>query len=167
MSLGVTLSAPDEERTNVDEPYLRTRIKVALGGRGAEEVVYGTISAGAESDIQQLTGIARQMVGRWGMSKAIGPIAVLPSEAQGPLLPGASEVSESTQQLVDEEVRRIVDEAHEEVVGLLTQHRDKLESLTNALLDRETLDEDEAYAAAAVARERPEAVEREVVTEPG
>jgi cell division protease FtsH len=167
MSLGVTLSAPDEERTNLDEPYLRTRIKVALGGRGAEEVVYGTISAGAESDIQQLTGIARQMVGRWGMSKAIGPIAVLPSEAQGPLLPGASEVSESTQQLVDEEVRRIVDEAHEAVVGLLTQHREKLESLTSALLERETLDEDEAYAAAGVARERPEAVEREVVTEPG
>jgi cell division protease FtsH len=75
-------------------------------------------------------------------------------------------VSESTQRLVDEEVRRIVDEAHEEVVGLLTQHRDKLDSLTHALLERETLDEDEAYAAAGVARERPEAVEREVVTEP-
>jgi cell division protease FtsH len=167
MSLGVTLSAPDEERTNLDEPYLRTRIRVALGGRGAEEVVYGTISAGAESDIQQLTSIARQMVGRWGMSKAVGPIAVLPSEAQGPLLPGASEVSESTQQLVDEEVRRIVDEAHEDVLSLLTRHRDKLESLTNALLERETLDEDEAYAAADVARERPETVEREAVPEPG
>jgi cell division protease FtsH len=165
MSLGVTLSAPDEERTNLDEPYLRTRIKVALGGRGAEEVVYGTISAGAESDIQQLTGIARQMVGRWGMSKAIGPITVLPSEARGPLLPGASEVSESTQKLIDDEVRRIVDEAHEEVVRLLADHRDKLESLTGALLARETLDEDEAYEAAGVARERAEAAPREVVTE--
>jgi cell division protease FtsH len=101
------------------------------------------------------------------MSKAVGPIAVLPSEAQGPLLPGASEVSESTQQLVDEEVRRIVDEAHDEVVSLLSRHRDKLESLTNALLERETLDEDEAYAAADVARERPETVEREAVPEPG
>src|SRR4051794_33285876 len=154
MSLGVTLSAPDEERTNLDEPYLRTRIKVALGGRGAEEVVYGTISAGAESDIQQLTAIARQMVGRWGMSKAVGPVAVLPSESQGPLLPGASEVSESTQRLVDEEVRRIVEEAHAEVIALLTEHRGQLESLTAALLEHETLDEPEAYDAAGVPRER-------------
>ena len=92
MSLGVTISAPDVERTNYDEEHLITRIKVALGGRVAEELVYDSISAGAESDIQQLTMIARQMVGRWGMSRAIGPIAVLPSEAQSPLLPGAAEV---------------------------------------------------------------------------
>ena len=96
MSLGVTISSPDNERTNYDVEYLTGRIQVALGGRIAEELVYGSISAGAESDIQQLTGIARQMVGRWGMSPAIGPIAVIPSDAQGPLLPGVSEVSEST-----------------------------------------------------------------------
>ena len=93
MSLGVTISSPDSERTNYDVEYLVGRIQVALGGRIAEELVYGSISAGAESDIQQLTGIARQMVGRWGMSPEIGPIAVIPSEAQGPLLPGVSEVS--------------------------------------------------------------------------
>jgi cell division protease FtsH len=157
MSLGVTLSAPDEERPNLDEPYLRARIKVALGGRGAEEVVYDTVSAGAESDIQQLTQIARQMVGRWGMSKAIGPIAVLPSEGSGPLLPGAAEVSESTQQILDEEVRRIVEEAHSDVVALLGEHREKLDRLTEALLENETLDESDAYAAAGVARERADA----------
>src|SRR3712207_2336700 len=112
MSLGVTISAPDVERTNYDYEHLITRIRVALGGRVAEELVYDSISAGAESDIQQLTMIARQMVGRWGMSRAIGPIAVLPSEAQNPLLPGAAQVSETTQRLVDEEVRRIVEEAH-------------------------------------------------------
>ncbi len=156
MSLGVTLSAPEEERTNFDEPYLRNRIKVALGGRGAEEVVYETASAGAESDIQQLTRIARQMVGRWGMSRSIGPIAVLPSEANGPLLPGAAEVSERTQQVVDDEVRRIVEEAHVEVVELLTEHRAQLDSLAEALLARETLDEVDAYAAAGVPRERRE-----------
>ena len=167
MSLGVTLSAPDEERTNLDEPYLRGRIRVALGGRGAEEVVYGTISAGAESDIQQLTAIARQMVGRWGMSKAVGPVAVLPSESQGPLLPGASEVSESTQELIDAEVRRIVDEAHTDVIRLLSDHREQLESLTAALLAAETLDEEDAYEAAGVSRVRPEPAAREVVTEPG
>src|SRR5215208_2412661 len=119
MSLGVTISAPDVERTNYDEEHLLTRIKVALGGRVAEELVYDSISAGAESDIQQLTAIARQMVGRWGMSRVIGPIAVLPSEAQNPLLPGASQATESTRRLIDEEVRRIVDEAHQDVSRLL------------------------------------------------
>jgi cell division protease FtsH len=154
MSLGVTISAPDVERTNYDEEHLLTRIRVALGGRVAEELVYDSISAGAESDIQQLTMIARQMVGRWGMSREIGPVAVIPSEAQGPLLPGSSEVSESTRKLIDDEVRRIVDDAHAAVTRLLTEHRDRLDSLTEALLAAETLDEDEAYAAARVDRER-------------
>jgi cell division protease FtsH len=153
MSLGVTISAPDVERTNYDFEHLITRIKVALGGRVAEEIVYDSISAGAESDIQQLTVIARQMVGRWGMSRAIGPIAVLPSEAQNPLLPGASQTSERTQQLVDEEVRRIVDDAHSAVTQLLADNRDRLDSLTEALLAAETLDEDAAYEAARVQRE--------------
>ena len=163
MALGVTLSAPDIEKSNYEEQYLIGRIRVSLGGRVAEEIVYGTITAGAESDIQQLTAIARQMVGRWGMSKAIGPIAVLPSEAQGPLLPGASEVSESTQQVLDQEVRRIVDAAHDEVTRLLTENRDKLDALTEALLAAETLDEDEAYRAAGVERDGT----KRVVADPG
>jgi len=154
MSLGVTISAPDVERTNYDEEHLITRIQVALGGRVAEELVYDSISAGAESDIQQLTAIARQMVGRWGMSRVIGPVAVLPSEGQNPLLPGAAGVSETTQRLVDEEVRRIVEEAHNAVSKLLSEHRDRLDSLTEALLAAETLDEDAAYEAARVPRER-------------
>ena len=150
MALGVTLSAPESDRSNYDEPYLHAKIRVALGGRVAEELVYGTITTGAESDIQQLTGIARGMVGRWGMSKVIGPIAVLPSEGQGPLLPGAQETSETTQRLVDEEVRRIVDDAHRDVTQLLSDNRDRLDSLTEALLREETLDQEAAYAAADV-----------------
>ncbi len=86
---GVTLSTPDADRVSYSREDLEAKIRVALGGRVAEEVVYGTITTGAESDIQQLTQIARQMVGRWGMSEAIGPIAVLPGEGQGPFLPGA------------------------------------------------------------------------------
>ena len=121
MSLGVTISAPDVERTNYDEEHLLTRIRVALGGRVAEELVYDSISAGAESDIQQLTAIARQMVGRWGMSRAIGPVAVIPTDGQNMLLPGVSEVSESTRRLIDEEVRRIVEEAHAAVAQLLAE----------------------------------------------
>ena len=85
------------------------------------------------------------------MSRAIGPIAVLPSEGQNMLLPGAAQTSEATQQLVDEEVRRIVDDAHAAVSKLLADHRDQLDSLTEALLAAETLDEDAAYEAARVA----------------
>jgi cell division protease FtsH len=151
-ALGVTFAAPDDDRANYEESWLRAKIKVALGGRVAEEVVFGTITTGAESDIQQLTQIARGMVGRWGMSDAIGPIAVLPQDQQGMLLPGSQGASESTQRLVDEEVRRIVEESYLEVRDLLTANRDKLDSLTEALLREETLDEDPAYAAAQVPR---------------
>lgn len=152
MALGVTLSAPEADRFNYDEAYLRGKILVALGGRVAEEVIYGTITSGAESDIQQLTRIARGMVVRWGMSEAIGPIAVEPSQSNGMLLPGSEQVSQATQELIDKEVRRIVDEAHHDVVILLTNHRDQLEQLTQALLKVETLDEIEAYQAAGVPR---------------
>ncbi len=151
MALGVTLSTPDADRVSYSLEELDAKIRVALGGRVAEEVVFGAISTGAESDIQQLTQIARQMVGRWGMSKTIGPVAVLSSDGQGPLLPGVSETSEHTQRLIDEETQRIVSEAHSEVTRLLGEHRDQLESLTKALLAAETLDAPEAYAAAGVA----------------
>jgi len=150
LALGVTFAAPDADRFNYSEQELRAKIKVALGGRVAEEIVFGDLTTGAESDIQQLTMIARQMVGRWGMSKAIGTIAVLPADGQGPLLPGVSEVSAETQQLVDEEVRRMVSAAHDEVVELLRKHRDKLDSLAAALLEHETLDQPDAYLAAGI-----------------
>jgi cell division protease FtsH len=123
----------------------------------AEEIMYGTITTGAESDIQQLTMIARQMVGRWGMSTALGPVAVVSDDGQGPFLPGVSETSEHTHRLVDEEVQRVVEEAHQEVTHLLSEHREQLESLARELLEHETLDAPEAYAAAGVpmAREDP------------
>jgi cell division protease FtsH len=152
LALGVTFAAPESDRFNYREPELEARIKVALGGRAAEELVFGETSTGAESDIQQLTEIARQMVGRWGMSTAIGPVAVIPRDGMGPLLPGAAEVSPDTQKLIDVEVRRIVDESHQKVVALLKKNRSKLDSLATALLEHETLDEEAAYAAAGVPR---------------
>ena len=153
LALGVTFSAPEADRFNYEQRELLAKINVALGGRAAEELMFGEPTTGAESDIQQLTEIARQMVGRWGMSRTVGPLAVIPADGRGPLLPGASDVSEHTQQLIDDEVRRIVEEAYRQVVSLLQQHRDKLDSLAQALLERETLDEDEAYAAAGVLHE--------------
>jgi cell division protease FtsH len=151
-ALGVTFSAPDADRFNFEERMLLAQIKVALGGRTAEELVFGDITTGAESDIQQLTRIARHMVGRWGMSPAIGPITVIPSDGMSPFLPGASETSQATQRLVDDEVRRIVESAHAEVTELLRAHRGNLDSLVQALLEHETLDEADAYAAAGLPR---------------
>jgi cell division protease FtsH len=149
-ALGVTLSSPDEDPFNYDTQALRAKIDVALGGRVAEEIVFGTITTGAESDIQQLTRIARAMVGRWGMSDAIGPVAVMPSEGSSPLLPGASEVSETTQRIVDEEVRQIAEQSHSRVLGVLSENRWRLDSMVDALLEHETLDQPDAYAAAGV-----------------
>jgi cell division protease FtsH len=165
-ALGVTFSAPDADRFNFEQQHLLAQIKVALGGRTAEELVFSDITTGAESDIQQLTRIARGMVGRWGMSRAIGPIAVIPQDGMSPLLPGVSETSEATQRLVDEEVRRIVESAHADVSTLLRNHRSNLDSLVTALLEHETLDEADAYAAAGLARNSEAASEPELALDP-
>jgi cell division protease FtsH len=148
MALGVTLATPDSDRVSYSREELEAKIRVALGGRAAEEVVYGKITTGAESDIQQLTQIARQMVGRWGMSEKLGPVAVLPSDGQGPLLPGVSDTSPQTQWLIDQEVQRLIEDAHAEVTQLLSEHRDQLDGLSQALLQAETLDAIDAYRAA-------------------
>ena len=149
-ALGVTLATPESDRYSYRQDELLAKIKVALGGRAAEKVVFGDLTTGAESDIQNLTQIARSMVGRWGMSDAIGAIAVTDGREDRVLLPGASPASAPTQQLVDEEVRRIVDGAEHEVTELLERERGRLEALARALLERETLDQPEAYERAGV-----------------
>jgi cell division protease FtsH len=116
----------------------------------AELIVYGDVTTGAESDIQNLTQIARGMVARWGMSEAIGPVAVADGQQDGFLLPGAPHPSPATEERVDVEVRRIVDEAEDEVTKLLERERPRLDALAEALLEHETLDQEDAYAAAGV-----------------
>jgi cell division protease FtsH len=152
VALGVTFASPETDRFSHDEHYLLAKIKVALGGHAAEELVYGDVTSGAESDIQQLTEIARKMVGRWGMSRAIGPVALVPPNGRAPLVGGRDETSEQMRQIVDAEVRRIVTEALDEVTDLLRRHRHQLDALAGALMERETLDEAEAYAAADIDR---------------
>jgi cell division protease FtsH len=147
LALGVTFSAPDDDRYNYLMPEVIAKIKVALGGRAAEEVVFGEISTGAESDLEQLTDLARRMVGRWGMSAAVGPLVLLPRDGVGPF-GGGPELSQDTQKLIDHEIRRVVTDAHEEVVALLRENRERLDHLAQALLEHETLDEADAYAAA-------------------
>ncbi|HVP75781.1 MAG TPA: hypothetical protein VMS63_07150 [Gaiellaceae bacterium] len=150
-TLGVTVSAPESDRFSNDRTYLETRIKVATGGRAAEEIVFDEMLSGAESDIRQATELARLMVGRFGMSEKIGFVSVLPQEGdRWASDPGASAVSEYTRQEVDVEVKRIVDEALEETKRLLTENREKLDALAAVLMHEETLDGPEAYAAAGV-----------------
>jgi cell division protease FtsH len=152
-ALGVTFQSPEADQYAYSEDYLRGRIVGALGGKAAEEVVYGTTSTGAESDLDQVSRIARQMVGRWGMSPKIGPIAVLPAEGtEQPFLGDSNGPSQATRELVDAEARRIVDECYEQAVRVLRDNRDRLERLAEALLRHETLDADAAYDAAGVPR---------------
>jgi cell division protease FtsH len=143
MSLGVTISAPGTDRFNYDKQSLLAHIKVATGGRAAEEVVFGDETTGAESDIRQATSLARDLVGRFGMSDAIGFLSVLPQDETG-----YSTVSERTRQRIDDEMRRIVAEALEQAFELLSENRSRLDSLAQALLEAETLDGPQAYAAA-------------------
>ena len=149
-ALGVTLATPESDRYSYRRDELLAKIKVALGGRAAEKVVFGDLTTGAESDIQNLTQVARSMVSRWGMSDAIGAIAVTDGRNDGLMFPGASPTSAATEQLVDDEIRRIVDSAEKEVIDLLTRERARLEKLAHALLERETLDQPDAYDRAGV-----------------
>jgi cell division protease FtsH len=145
-ALGVTLQSPETDVYSYSQSYLRGKITGALGGRAAEELVYGEYTTGAENDLELATQIARRMVGRWGMSDRIGPVAVLPTEDEMalPLLP--SQTSPETQALVDAEVRRIIDECHEVALAVLQANRASLDTLATALLEHETLDEDSVYA---------------------
>jgi cell division protease FtsH len=159
-SLGVTFQSPETDRYGYSAKYLRGRVVGALGGRAAEEIVYGDMTTGAESDLEQVTRIVRQMVGRWGMSPAIGPVSVLPPPGQESPF-GQDGVAPATKKLVDEEVRRIVDDCYAQAVATLREHREQLDRLAHTLLQRETLDEDQAYAAAGIPRESaPAAVAR-------
>ena len=147
IALGVTLSAPEADRFSYDRGYLLGKLRVALGGRVAEELVFDDITTGAQNDIKLATELARNMVGLWGMSDVIGPVTVITEEGQMPL-PGASDISPVTQQLVDEEVRHLIARAHEQVTQLMSSHRGQLDALAEALLAHETLDQDDAYAVA-------------------
>jgi cell division protease FtsH len=147
-ALGVTLSTPEQDRYGYDADYLRGRIIGALGGRAAEALVFGVTTTGAENDLEHATGIARQMVGRWGMSNQIGPVSVLPPEGD----PRMAGVSDSLLDAVDQEVRRIIDECAGRAEELLEENRGRLDNLAEQLLLHETLDEPDAYAAAGIER---------------
>lgn len=147
-ALGVTYQRPESDRYNYSEDYLRARIIGILGGRSAEEVVFGSRTTGAENDIEQATNIARGMVTRWGMSDRLGMIQLAPKS--NPYLNnqptgnfGAKPFSDHTAQAIDDEVLRIIKECHVEARRLLHDHRQALNALAEALLQNETLNEQE------------------------
>jgi cell division protease FtsH len=158
MALGVTYQRPDSDRYNYTEEYLRARIIGILGGRSAEEVVYGTRTTGAENDIEQATNLARGMVTQWGMSEKLGMIQLAPKT--NPFLGtagsyGTKPFSEYTARVIDEEVLRIINECHDEARRLLRGHRKELDALANALLSKETLNEAEILKVTGLPAARP------------
>ncbi|WP_236826135.1 MULTISPECIES: ATP-dependent zinc metalloprotease FtsH [unclassified Blastococcus] len=156
MALGVTLQSPETDRYGYSRRYLQGRIIGALGGRAAEDLAYGDITTGAENDLEQATKIARQMVGRWGMSDAVGPVSVLPDpRTEQPLAMDGAGPAPATRELVDAEVRRILDECYAQARATLAEHRDRLDRLAQALLAAETLDAAQAYEAAGLPPQSP------------
>jgi cell division protease FtsH len=160
-ALGVTLSVPEDDRYNYGEPYLRARIVNALGGRAAEQVIYGTLTSGAENDIKQVTDLARAMVTRWGMSSEVGLMALSGTNEgnflEGGLGPGMSRpYSEEMARAIDQATRRIIDECYAKAVDLLLRERWRLEALTEALLREDSLNEQQMREAAGLpARSAP------------
>jgi cell division protease FtsH len=147
-ALGYTQQLPEEERYLMTEPELRDRIAVLLGGRSAEEIVFGFATTGAHDDLRKATEIARRMVMEFGMSEKIGPVNL--SEA-GPrfLAPGfqrSDNVSDETEVTIDREVKAILLEARDRARGILEGRREELDELARVLLEKETLEGRELQA---------------------
>jgi cell division protease FtsH len=147
-ALGITFFLPEKDRRNVTKQWLLGQLAMSYGGRVAEELVFGAdkVTTGAYSDIHQATEMARRMVTQFGMSDVVGPIAVGDREAEiflGREVVQRREVSERTAELVDTELKRLLGEAYERARVILTEHRDQLDRLAAALLERETLDREE------------------------
>ncbi len=143
-ALGVAFTLPEDDRVSVTREQLEARLVMAYGGRAAEEIVFGRdrVTTGAASDIQQATAIARRYVTQWGLSDAIGPILVGDNEQEvflGQQLMSRREVSEKTAQLVDSEVKKVIDDAFSRATQTLTEHRALLDAVATMLLERETL----------------------------
>jgi cell division protease FtsH len=143
---GATFALPEKDRTIFTRTYCMALLKVCFGGRIAEEMFCGDISSGAQSDIQQATNIAKQMVLTWGMSDELGPISYGPDFTNKDavyVMPGEKEYSERTAEAIDGEVKKITDEAYNKAKEVIQQDKDKLEEIAKALLKYETLDADD------------------------
>jgi cell division protease FtsH len=144
-ALGMTMTRPLEDRYTITEPELKDRLAFALGGRVAEEIVFGEISTGASDDLQRATEIARAMVIEFGMSQRLGPVAFgmngFRSREGRPFFPGERpEISEETARIIDEEVARLINQAHDQAHSILQKDRDLLQRLSEVLIQREVIE---------------------------
>ena len=145
-ALGVTMQLPEGDRYSMDRDRLLSTIAVLFGGRIAEEIFMSQMTTGASNDFERATDLARRMVTQWGMSDALGPMVY--GENEGEVFLGRSitthkNVSEATMQEVDKEIRRIIDQQYAMARKLIEDNRDKVEAMTKALLEWETLDADQ------------------------
>lgn len=149
-ALGLTMQLPEKDKYSQSYTYLKSRISTLFGGRVAEELTFGTdkVSTGASNDIQVATNIARHMVTEWGMSETLGPVAY--EEPEGEVFLGHSitrhkNISDKTAEEVDRQIRKIIDDAYEETHRILTKHKKELETLSEALIEHETLTGEEIH----------------------
>jgi len=147
-ALGLTTWLPEEDRHNYTKTWLEGRLAAAFGGRVAEELIFGPdkVTTGATNDIEQATTLARRMVTQFGMSGEVGVIAVGDREQEiflGREISQRREISERMSETVDREIKRIIDQSYHRAQTILTENRDLLDRIAEALLERETLDRDE------------------------
>jgi cell division protease FtsH len=147
-ALGLTASLPEVDRHNYTKDWLIGSLAMFFGGRVAEELVFGAdkITTGAGNDIERATALARRMVTQFGMSERIGPLAVGDKEQEiflGREFAQRREISERTAQMVDDEVKRLVDEAYARATNIIAEHRELLDRIAASLLERETIDRDD------------------------
>jgi cell division protease FtsH len=145
-SLGATEQLPEEDRHNFTRNYLLGRVAVMLGGRAAERIVFKDVTTGAGDDLKKATQLVRRMVCQWGMSDKVGPVTFRQGEPHpflGREMAEPKDFSEETARIIDDEVRRIIQEMEEKAKEILTSNRDGLDALTEGLLDNESLSREE------------------------
>ncbi|RTL60570.1 MAG: ATP-dependent metallopeptidase FtsH/Yme1/Tma family protein [Hyphomicrobiales bacterium] len=150
-ALGVTMSLPERDRLTHTMEWCLAKIAMAFGGRVAEQLVYGKnhLNSGATGDIQMATGLARAMITEWGMSEKLGAVRYNENQQEvflGHSIARSQNMSEATAQLIDEEVRRIVQQGYDKAWEVLTAHREQLEAMAQALMEYETISGDECEA---------------------
>ncbi len=145
-ALGVTYFLPNEERMSMGEKQMHSQLVMSMGGRVAEKLVFNEYTAGAQGDLKSSTALARKMIGQWGLSDKIGPVAFRDGEENpflGKELHEQRQYSEHTAAIIDSEVQRFLTESQEEAKRMLTEHRGKLDIIANALLEQELVEYDD------------------------
>jgi cell division protease FtsH len=148
-ALGYTLTLPEEDKFLMTREELADELAMLLGGRVAEELIVGDITTGAANDIERATKVSKQMVTEYGMSDVIGPLTLGQKQHEvflGRDFQNQPDYSDQVAFEIDNEIRRLIDEAHDEALDILSEHRQKLDELAQLLIERETLDRDEVEA---------------------